>query len=152
MTLRLPHWAVSLADLFMLLLGVFVFLHARDRDVALAAQSTRAALGSAPAPASVFDRPAAALFDAGEARLSDAARMELKAIGASAARLGKSVVVESRGSAAAGQRLDSWELSAARTAAIGRALREGGLEEKAIRPMLPAASEGEHRLSVRIVA
>ncbi len=122
--LPLPRWAVSFADLLLLLLGCFVLLHAME------AQRSRApvpvAAGNAAA-APVRSFAASEVFQSGEALLTPEAREALHAEGARLA--GHPVRILSTGTGEEGGRLDRFELAAARAAAVGRALREGGLGE-----------------------
>jgi flagellar motor protein MotB len=123
-----PRWAVSFADLVLLLLGCFVFLHAIE-----AARPTAPA-GAIPAHAAprgfAASFRAGDLFEPGEARLTDAARERLATL-AETLRTGR-VAVASRGLAEGGRRLDRFELAAARSVAVARALREAGIDEHAI--------------------
>lgn len=125
--LPLPRWAVSFADLLLLLLGCFVLLHAME-----AQKSTAAAPVAAGAPAATPVRAfsASEVFQPGEALLTPEAREALRAEGARLA--GHHVRILSTGTGEDGGRLDRFELAAARTAAVGRALREGGLGENDI--------------------
>ena len=117
-----PRWAISFADLVLLLLGCFVLLHAME-----SARPKAEAAGDAPArpagPASHRYR-AADLFEPGEAVLRADARERLRAEGRRFA--GRHVELLSRGGGESGSRLDRFELSAARVAAFARALQEGG--------------------------
>ena len=121
-SLPIPRWAVSFADLLLLLLGCFVLLHAME------AARPRVAPGGAEhgveAPAG---EPAAALFQPGEALLTPEARTALRQQGERLA--GHQVRIVSRGTAEGGGRLDRFELASARAAAVARALEEGGLSE-----------------------
>ena len=62
--------------------------------------------------------------------LKPAARAALQAEGRRLA--GRAVGIVSSGTAEAGGRLDRFELSAARAAAVGRALQEGGVRDRDI--------------------
>jgi flagellar motor protein MotB len=121
-TVPVPRWAVSFADLFLLLLGCFVLLHAMESAPRAGAQANagRAADGYR----------AADLFQPGEALLRPAARTLLQAEGRRLA--GREVRIVSAGTAESGGRLDRFELSAARAAAVGRALQEGGVRDRDI--------------------
>jgi hypothetical protein len=124
--LPLPRWAVSFADLLLLLLGCFVLLHTMEAQRSAAAPMA----SGAPAATPVRSFTAAEVFQPGEALLTPEAREALRAEGA---RLtGHAVSIQSNGTGEEGGRLDRFELAAARTAAIGRALREGGLGEARI--------------------
>lgn len=121
-TVPVPRWAVSFADLVLLLLGCFVLLHAME-----AAPRGSTATGGSPA-AGIYR--AADLFQPGEAVLKPEARALLRAEGRRLA--GHAVGIVSAGTAEAGGRLDRFELSAARAAAVGRALQEGGVRDREI--------------------
>lgn len=133
---RTPRWALSFADLCLLLLGFFVILHARASDGRATAEGLRAAFGAKPAPPAAVWR-AETLFEPGQAVLLSARKGELAALGRRAARRGATVTVESRGVDSGTRRFDAWELAAARTAAIARAIRAGGLDERRIAIVLP---------------
>ncbi len=139
--LHLPRWSVSFADLALLLLGFFVLLHAGNaREVAAGA---RAAFSDKPAPSALLEARAAALFEPSEARLTFAARARAREIGRRAAAAGRSLEVIGEGRDPAARRFDSWELAAARTAALARAIGEGGLAEDKIQITLPAGRGAE---------
>jgi flagellar motor protein MotB len=120
--LPLPRWAVSFADLVLLLLGCFVLLNAMQAQRSAAAAPVTA---GAPAEAPVRAFTASEAFQPGEALLTPEAREALRAEGARLA--GHPTRILSSGTGEGGGRLDRFELAAARAAAIGRALREGGL-------------------------
>jgi hypothetical protein len=122
-TVPVPRWAVSFADLVLLLLGCFVLLHAMEA----ARPHAAAAAGAAPAAGGYR---ATDLFQPGEAVLKSQARAALQAEGRRLA--GHAVGIVSAGTAEAGGRLDRFELSAARAAAVGRALQEGGVRDRDI--------------------
>lgn len=124
--LPLPRWAVSFADLVLLLLGCFVLLHAMEASRPKAGSAPVAAQAqAAAAPVRAFT--ASEVFQSGEALLTPEARAALRAEGARLA--GHQVRILSSGTGEEGGRLDRFELAAARAAAIARALREGGLAE-----------------------
>jgi flagellar motor protein MotB len=131
-----PRWAVSFADLVLLLLGCFVLLHAMEtqRPKADAATAPHAAVPTGQLLAA--DR----LFEAGEARLTGAGRARLLALAGTLS--GGGVSVSGRGVGDAGLRLDRFELAAARTAAVARTLREGGIAESAIAVRVDNAPSG----------
>ena len=125
------RWAISFADLLLLLLGCFVFLHAIEaaRPTASAGSAGTAPDASAGrVPAAELD--AASLFEPGEARLTDAGRARIVAL--VPGLRGAHVRVSSRGLGEGGGRLDRFELAAARSVAVSRALRAAGLDERAI--------------------
>ena len=122
-TVPVPRWAVSFADLFLLLLGCFVLLHAME--AARPHGADRAAAGGAPA---AFGFRAADLFQPGEALLKPEAHAALLLEGRRLA--GHPLRIVSSGAAEAGGRLDRFELGAARAAAVGRALQQGGVSER----------------------
>ncbi len=145
-----PRWALSLADIMMLLLGFFVLLQAgKTADVAAGA---RAAFATEPQARALLDVEAGALFEPGEARLRAEARQRLAGIGVAAAQAKRAVIVESHGRDPGARRFDAWELSAARAAALARALSEAGLSEDRVQVVMPSTVEKEargQRLTVR---
>jgi len=138
-----PRWTLSFADLCLLLLGFFVILHARaDRSQAVADGLRTAFGGRAAALSHRADFRADALFQPGEAVFLPGRADMLAALGRKAAGAHGRATVRSTGADAATQRFDGWELAAARTAAVARALRSGGLDEKRIAIDLPAMDGG----------
>jgi flagellar motor protein MotB len=131
-SLPVPRWAVSFADLILLLLGCFVMLHAME-----AARPKAAPSPDPPASEPAMRYRAADLFEPGEARLRSEALEQLRAAGTSLGR----IRIVSRGSGEGSNRLDRFELAAARTAAVARVLRAAGVVEVAIE-MNDAASPG----------
>lgn len=124
------RWALSFADLCLVLLGFLLLLQAHRGDPAALNAGLRAAFGSAVPK--TYDETAATLFEPGEAVLLPDARAHFRSIGQDAAGQGAIVHVESMGNDAAARRFDGWELAAARTAAISRAISEGGLDANAV--------------------
>jgi flagellar motor protein MotB len=142
-TVPVPRWAVSFADLFLLLLGCFVLLHAMA--------SSRAPAGAQAATAGpAAGYRAADLFQPGEAVLRAEARAMLLAEGRRLA--GREVRIVSAGTAESGGRLDRFELSAARAAAVGRALQEGGVRDRDVAIAIADASgqSSEQRIAVSL--
>ena len=136
----IPRWAISFADLVLLLLGCFVLLHAMEAarpkaEAATAAGATRPALHA---------WRAAALFEPGEAVLRLDARAQLQAEGRRMA--GRSIEIVSRGGGEGGGRLDRFELSAARVAAFARALQEGGTGPREAAIAMRPAGVGEPQI------
>ena len=141
------RWAMSFADLCLLLLGFLLLLQAHRGDPQALNAGIRAAFG-APVPISL-DEAAVGLFEPGEAILLPPARARFLALGHQAAAQRGLVHVESVGTDAAALRFDAWELAAARAAAIARAVAEGGLDphriDLAIDGTGPAAKQvGQH--------
>ncbi|ARS27734.1 OmpA family protein [Sphingomonas sp. KC8] len=153
---RAPRWAVSFADLCLLLLGFFVLLQAQNGRPEQLAAGMRSAFGDAAQPDSAQrDVPfrAATLFQPGEAVLTPAAAKALAAIGARAKAEKASIRIVSEGSDGAAQRFDRWELAAARAAAIGRAIRAGGVDERAIDIAIPStlSQKTENGQVIRVI-
>jgi len=133
------RWALSFADLTLLLLGFFVLLQAKPDSNHLSA-GLRAAFGARADAA--LESPAKALFEQGEAVLTPAARMRLQAFAQSVGD-GK-LIVSSRGSEPNAARFDGWELAAARTAAVARELSASGIAQERIAIAIdPATGSGQ---------
>lgn len=123
---RRNRWAVSFADLLLLLLAFFVLLQASGarRDVVLAGVAQQ--FGGRAMRQGVELR-AAELFVPGEALLSDQGRARLSAIARRYAADPGGVEIRSHGSDRAHQRFDDWDLAAARLGAVARALKLEGI-------------------------
>ncbi len=127
-TARRNRWAVSFADLLLLLLGFFVLLQAsggkRDAMLANVAQQFG---GRAVGQAREFR--ADDLFVPGEALLTPVGRRRIEQV-AQGLRSGKGdTELDSFGFEASAGRFDQWDLSAARLGAVARALRAGGVPQ-----------------------
>ena len=134
---RTPRWALSFADLCLVLLAFFVMLQARNGDRAEVAQSMRATFGNDARVSEGSTYQARLLFEPGEAVLKPTERARFEALGGRTAAKGQSIRIVGEGMDPAGRRFDGWELAAARTAAIARALRAGGLREERIEVVMP---------------
>ena len=143
-TVRVPRWALSFADLCLLLLGFFVILHAQRADSRRVAQGMRAAFGDSVAGKTPTEYRATTLFAPGEAILNPAGVRWLAGLGRQAATAKGGVLIVSDGMDAGGSRLDGWELAAARVAAVGRAVRAGGLAERDVTISIPAMGGSGH--------
>ena len=131
------RWALSFADLCLLLLGFFVLLQARPDSRQLAA-GLHEALGVHATQR--FQQPARILFEPGEAILRPAAGSML----APFVQRDKRITVVSRGTDPATNRFDAWELAAARAAAIARALGQAGVAQDRITiDLAPGNSKGQ---------
>jgi hypothetical protein len=138
-----PRWVLSFVDLCLVLLGFFVMLHAQaghQAQLLNGLKSTFSGSGALADRAERFD--AAPLFEPREAILNPAALARLQTISRNAVLTHAHVRIESEGTDAATSRFDSWELAAARTAAVGRALRAAGLAEDRITVSIPEMRAG----------
>lgn len=122
---RRNRWALSFADLALLLLGFFVLLQAsngRQQEV------VRGVAREFGAPAVHMDRFVARnLFQPGEALLSVAGEAQVAKL-AKQYKSGKAIIeIRSVGLDRASQRFDSWDLAAARVGAVARALSAQGV-------------------------
>lgn len=135
---RRSRWALSFADLCLLLLGFFVLLEAHRQsggDGALAGLNAYFA-GHPQAAARrrmKTELPASALFVEGEAVLSPAGHTRLAAIAGDALATGTAVRLSSRGTDPGTARFDGWDLAAARLGAIARGLVQNGMAPASIR-------------------
>lgn len=149
------RWVLSFADLSLLLLAFFVMLQAQTADRMKLTASLRGAFGGQGQGGSggamtVQGFAAGQMFEAGEAILRPAARQRLQAIGADAAWTGARVIVASQGRDGQSARLDAWELSAARTTAVARAIRTGGVADAMIEISIPPMRASEPAKGQRI--
>jgi len=154
------RWVLSFADLALLLLAFFVMMQAQVSDRLKLAAGMRDAFGgrgNGPGGGeTVHGFAANGLFEANEAILKPGQAERLKAIGAAAAKAERRVIVASQGRDGQSARLDAWELSAARTTAVARAIRMGGLPdamiEIAIPPMRGSEPAKGQRITVQQIA
>lgn len=148
------RWVLSFADLTLLLLAFFVMMQAQVADRVKLAAGIRGAFGGhgdGTGPAGTVQGFAAAqIFESGEAILKPDALRRLGAIGAAAAKAGARVIVASQGRDGQSARLDSWELAAARTTAVARAIRGGGLADRMIEITIPPMRASEPARGQRI--
>lgn len=137
---RRNRWAVSFADLLLLLLAFFVLLQASgSRRDAMLAQVSRQ-FGGQPMAQGVELR-AADLFLPGEAMLTDAGKARLSAVARPLMRGNGKVEIHSHGSDRGRQRFDDWDLAAARLGAVARALRAAGIAQE--RLLIRGLDQGE---------
>jgi hypothetical protein len=142
---RMPRWALSFADLCLLLLGFFVLLQTQSGREASFIESVRAAFDE-PAAADRHDYHARTLFEAGEAVLKPAARDRFRAF----ARTAHRIRIESIGFDPGARRFDRWELAAARLAAVARALQAGGVPEDRIEVAMPIIGGAAHGQTISL--
>lgn len=155
------RWVLSFADLALLLLSFFVLMQAQVADRMRLAAGLREAFGGGNSARGSDARDigatlsAGSLFEPGEAVFRPGQSDRLRRIGAAAAREGKRVLVASEGREGASARLDAWELSAARTTAVARAVRGGGLPDAMIDIAIPPTRRNDpatgQRIAVRLL-
>ncbi len=148
------RWALSFADLCLVLLAFLLLLQAHRGDPAVLGASIRSAFGAPSMPS--LEEQVAPLFQPGEAVLLTNARVHFTALGREAANGRYLVHVESIGTDGHAQRFDAWELAAARAAAIARAIQSGGLDAARIDLSIdgtgPAANGRGQHVRVTMVA
>jgi hypothetical protein len=131
---RRSRWALSFADLCLLLLGFFVLLQARreeDRKQALTGLNGYFSEGERPAIRS--DIPAAQLFVPGEAILTEDGHARLGALARTALNSRSALRLSSRGVDSGTARFDGWDLASARVGAVARALARNGFPADRVR-------------------
>jgi flagellar motor protein MotB len=123
---RRNRWAVSFADLLLLLLGFFILLQAsgQKRDAMLA--QVRQQFGGR-AVAKDMELRAAELFLPDEALLSDQGRAAVAKVAARLRSGSGRIDISSLGTDTARRRFDPWDLAAARLGAVARELKAQGL-------------------------
>lgn len=126
------RWAVSFADLCLLLLGFLILAQARPNPAKLAAGLPEAP--KRPEPDTAAHLLAARLFEPGEALLTPGGRAQIAAFAAQArgGAKGGRIRLQSLGADRATSRLDAWELAAARAASVARELVNAGISEDRI--------------------
>ena len=131
------RWALSFADLCLLLLGFFVLLQAKPDANHLSA-GLRAAFGARANAA--LEQKANAWFEPGEAVMTPQAHKILSDFARSTT--GGKLIVSSRGTEPKAARFDGWELAAARTAAVARELGNSGIAQDRIAVAIDPATGG----------
>ena len=129
---RRNSWAVSFADLLLLLLGFFILLQAsgQKRDAMLA--QVRQQFGGR-AVAKDMELRAAELFLPDEALLSGQGRAALAKVAAGLRSGSGRIDISSLGTDPARRRFDPWDLAAARLGAVARELKAQGLASDRLR-------------------
>jgi flagellar motor protein MotB len=131
------RWALSFADLALLLLGFFVLLQAKPDTNHLSA-GLRAAFG-ARADATLQQK-ANDWFEPGEAVMTPRGHKILADFARNTG--GGTFIVSSRGTEPHAARFDGWELAAARTAAVARELTKAGVAQDRIAIAIDPATGG----------
>jgi flagellar motor protein MotB len=126
------RWALSFADLCLLLLGFFVLLQADEtqRNAALTGIGTY--FGAIEAPVQV-DLRAETLFEPGEALLSEAGQTALLKAARPLANAKGIIQIQSIGLNRGLHRFDAWDLAAARLGAVARTLVAAGVPQARLR-------------------
>lgn len=129
---RRNRWAVSFADLLLLLLGFFILLQAsgQKRDAMLA--QVRQQFGGR-AVAKDMELRAAELFLPDEALLSGQGRAALAKVAAGLRSGSGRIDISSLGTDPARRRFDPWDLAAARLGAVAREFKAQGLASDRLR-------------------
>lgn len=127
-TLRRGRWAISFADLCLLLLGFFVLLQANSSRQREVMNEIARQFG---APQAVSERLVAKqIFQPGEAMLTPAGMARLAAIARTHGRETGSIEIHSIGQDRVTTRYDGWDLAAARLGAVARTLVAQGIDRK----------------------
>jgi hypothetical protein len=137
------RWALSFADLCLLLLGFFVMLQARPEPRHLSSGFRQAFGDRSPA---VLERRATSMFQPGEAILTSAGADQVTTFARGGG--GERWTVSSRGTDPGSARFDGWELAAARTAAVARALQQAGVAQERIAIAIDPATGGGQTLAI----
>lgn len=126
--LRRARWAISFADLSLLLLGFFVLLQASDKGRHAVVSGVGSYFGARSSHPTT-DIPAQALFAPGEAMLTAQGNARLSAIAREAKAKGQRLEITSFGHDPGARRFDAWDLAAARLGAVARTLRAQGVAD-----------------------
>ncbi|MCW2390494.1 flagellar motor protein MotB [Sphingobium sp. B1D7B] len=126
------RWALSFADLCLLLLAFFALLQSNQttRETALAGIGSYFGAFEAPRQANLV---AQELFEPGEALLNPAGRAALLKATEPIVHENKVVRIQSIGLDSGDHRFDAWDLAAARLGAVARTLVAAGVPEKRLR-------------------
>lgn len=123
--LRRGRWAVSFADLCLLLLGFFVLLQASTAQKHEVMNEIARQFGARAQDSTRLT--ARELFQPGEAILTEGGKARIAAIARAQTQNGERLELHSVGLDPASASYDSWDLAAARLGALARALTNAGL-------------------------
>lgn len=128
---RRARWAISFADLALLLLGFFVILQASGGHSKAVLQGVAEQFGGHKpiSDETVAQWKASELFVPGEAILTDAGKARIMADSMRFRSTRDKVELTSIGMDGGARRFDSWDLAAARLGAVARALRSTGVAD-----------------------
>lgn len=126
------RWALSFADLCLLMLGFFVLLQADQATRRNALSGIGTYFGAIEAPRQA-ELDAQALFEPGEALLSETGRAALLRAARPFAASGGTVQIQSIGLDRGQYRFDAWDLAAARLGAVARVLVAAGIPPDRLR-------------------
>lgn len=132
------RWAMSFADLSLLLLGFFVLLQASGNHGKAVIEGVNAQFGAEKKAAAVtgkpqsVEMPAGALFEDGEAVLTAQGSAKLVAVAGQWAHGKQLITISSTGEDRATLRFDAWDLAAARIGAVARQLKAAGISDNRI--------------------
>lgn len=143
---RRARWAISFADLALLLLGFFVLLQASGHKSRAVIAGVGAQFGAKPMRAEA-ELKAADIFVPGEAMLTPSGAVRVTALGRRFALEG-TVELASVGQDSGTQRFDSWDLAAARLGAVARTLKDTGIlqDKLLIRGLDQGADRGREQI------
>lgn len=134
------RWAISFADICLLLLGFSLIAQVRQKDGAAIAEGIRSHLGGAQPERTPIDLRRT--FEPGEAVI----RANAPALGSYAPA--DQITIESRGLDRGNARFDAWELASARTAAIARAVAARGASPDHVAIDMAETPTGAQRLTI----
>lgn len=126
---RRARWAISFADLALLLLGFFVLLQVNGNRSNAVLSGISRQFGGRPMADQSQQFSASDLFEPGEAMLTPAGTARLAAVAGRFSAQDMTIELASQGQDATAHRFDGWDLSAARLGAVARALKGAGIAE-----------------------
>jgi hypothetical protein len=126
---RSSRWSLAFADLSLLMLG-FMVLQALNTDVPSVSTPVQEKNTN---QREKFEWNAGDIFEEGEAMISEQGRARIIMLAEKLVGRNHSLAISIVGKGPASARLDSWEMSAARMASVGRALRAEGVESRQIK-------------------
>lgn len=139
-----PRWLTSFLDLVLIMLGAMALLIANGLEGTRVLDAVSETFGGAgladPLPAIAIDQ----LFESREARLAPDGVTRLEKLSRKIVGRQNIVLIRVPVENTQEDRLQEWELAAARTASIAWQLRQYGVVEDQIVPRMPDSGDGEH--------
>ncbi|SIN62815.1 OmpA family protein [Parasphingorhabdus marina DSM 22363] len=147
-----PRWLTSFLDLVLIMLGAMALLIANKLEGNRVLEAVSDTFGGPGLVASLPPMPVDQIFENQEARLSAEGIVRIQTLSRQVSESQNIVHIRVPVEQTREDRLQGWELAAARTASIAWQLRQNGVAEDRIVPRMPdsAVSEGPAHVTLEL--